>query len=117
MKGRGVKTPAIIMPPKVERILKIFEKAKTGRTVTLAYGSETGKTGLKGGVSASNAFEIQGYKEQYLFSVWVDADAFTAELVPTKSITVGGVVRRILGTKPDGAGALIRLDLGGRYGS
>jgi len=106
------------MPPQITRIQQIFGKTKTGkREVTLAYGSETGKTGLKGGVSKDNQFEIQGYKEQYLFSVWVDADTFTAELIPTKSITVDGVVRRILGAKPDGAGALIRMDLGGRYGS
>ena len=104
------------MPPKITRIQHIFEKAQAGRTVTLAYGSETGKTGLKGGVSKENAMEIQGYQEQYLFSVWVDADTFTAEIVPTKSMTVDGVVRRILAAKPDGLGALIRVDLGGRYG-
>jgi len=104
------------MPPKITRIQHIFEKAQAGRTATLAYGSETGKTGLRGGVSRENALEIQGYQEQYLFSVWVEADTFTAEIVPTKSMTVDGVVRRILAAKPDGMGALIRIDFGGLYG-
>lgn len=104
------------MPPNIDRIRSIAEKARAGREVTLGYGSETA-VGLKGGIDKESAFEIQGYVEKYAFSVWIDSDAFTAEPVASKSITVNGATHRILGVKPDSIGAEIRMDLGGQYGS
>jgi len=104
------------MPPKTDRIQAIFQKAGASRAVTLVYGSQT-VTGLSGGIDKDNIFEIQGYVEHYSRSVWVQADAFTADPVATKSITVDGVTHRILGVRPDGIRALIRLDLGARYGA
>ena len=103
------------MPPKIDRIQEIYSKAGINRTVTLVYDGQT-KTGLSGGVKKENFFQIQGYQEQYLFSIWIKSGLFTTEPVATKAITVDGNERRILNVIPDGVNALIRLDLGGRYG-
>ena len=104
------------MPPSVERIRAIRAKAAAGRKVELVYGLEDG-TGLKGGITEESSWEIQGYIEDYNFSIWIDADEFETEPKTTDKITVDGEIKRILGTKPDSMGALIRLDLGGKYGS
>jgi hypothetical protein len=72
-------------------------------------------TGLKGGVSEKSDYQIQGYREEYEFSVWIEADDFTSAPKPGRTITVDSVVRRILGVKPDSIEAMIRLDLGARY--
>ncbi|MDD5596919.1 MAG: hypothetical protein PHV82_03175 [Victivallaceae bacterium] len=102
------------MPPSIERIRAIRARAAAGREVTLIYGAETA-TGLKGGITEDRSWEIQGYLDEYNISVWVDADAFEAELKSRQTISVDGEIRRILGVKPDSVGALIRLDLGARY--
>ena len=104
------------MPPSIDRIRAIRAKAAKGREVVLIYGLETG-TGLKGGITEATSWEIQGYTEDYNFSIWVDANEFEAELKTANKITVDGEVKRILGTKPDSMGALIRLDLGSKYAS
>jgi hypothetical protein len=89
--------------------------ASDGREVTIVFGLETA-SGLKGGVTEQNEWQIQGYKEDYQISVWIDADAFENTPESSDSITVDGTVKRVLGVHPDSIGALIRLDLGGRYG-
>lgn len=103
------------MPPKISRIQQIAENARANRAVTLVYKNVT-KTGLKGGITQSNEWEVQGYSEQYDFSVWINADAFATIPETDDRITVDNTTRRILGVRPDSIGALIRLDLGGKYG-
>jgi hypothetical protein len=104
------------MPPTVDRIRAIRARAASGREVTLVYAAETA-SGLKGGISEKSSWEIQGFVEDYNFSIWVDAEAFDAELKTAQPITVDNEVRRILNVRPDALGALIRIDVGRRYGS
>lgn len=103
------------MPVNIDRVRAIMTRASTGREVTLIYATET-KTGLKGGITEQNSWQIQGFIEDYKFSVYVHANAFTSELEAQKTIYVDDKSMRILAVNPDSVGALIRLDLGGLYG-
>ena len=103
------------MPPNAARIQAVMATAGANREVALVYDSGTA-TGVKGGVSKSAQFEIEGYRDNYNYSVWIDADAFASEPKSTHSLTVDGEQRTILGVFPDSIGGLIRLDIGGRNG-
>jgi len=103
------------MPINVTRVQQIAQRARTGREVTIAFGNQTGKKGLKGGVTKLTEWQVQGYAARYEFSVWIAANTFTPPPETDDKITVDTVSRRVLGVHPDSVGALIRLDLGGVY--
>ena len=96
--------------PNIKNILKKFNKAKGGRSVDVDYNGITG-TGLKGGLSKENAWQMEGYAERYETSVWLDAERF-ASVEALRQIKIDGVNARILGVRPDSLGALIRIDIG-----
>ncbi len=102
------------MPPKPAIILRKFSKAKEGRAVTLVYASATA-SGLRGGISEQSEWQVNTYRSRYMFSVWVEATAFSPAPITSKTVTVDGDTMRILGVWPDSIGSLIRLDLGDQY--
>jgi len=103
------------MPPNVDRVRRIRRRAAAGREVAISY-NDTDATALQGGTSKDAAFQIEGYRERYRFSIWIDSDAFSTTPRETTRMTVAGEERMILGVFPDSIGAMIRIDLGERYG-
>lgn len=103
------------MPPNPTRIRQVLAAASRGREVTLTYGGEDA-TGVRGGLTDRDEWQIQGYKQDYQFSVLLAADAFSPQPRKGETVAIGGETRRILGAWPDSIEALVRLDLGGRYG-
>lgn len=102
------------MPPNIARLRAIVAAASTGRTVAVAYLSGT-TTGTRGGITERDEFQIQGYKEHYQFSVWIDASSLDPMPSRTKTVQIDGEDRTVLGVMPDSLGAKVRLDIGGRY--
>jgi hypothetical protein len=102
------------MPPKPDIIRRRFESANKNRAVTLVYNGVTA-SGLRGGISEQAEWQVNTYRSRYMFSVWVDAEAYAPTPITSKTVDVDGTTRRILGVWPDSIGALIRLDLGDQY--
>jgi hypothetical protein len=101
------------MPPNPARIQAVLAAAAAGREVELSYGDNYDAYGVRGGITAETEWQLQGYREDYRFSIFIAADAFPEIPRKTRRITVDGEERRILGVWPDSIGALIRLDVGG----
>jgi len=90
-----------------------MQRASTNRSVSVTYGSST-TTGLKGGIDKDALIEIEGYRELYSFSVWVNAGSIS-DPKTGKTIKIANDDLRILGTAPDSIGAMIRIDVGSKY--
>lgn len=102
------------MPPKIDRIREVMTKASAGREVAIVFDNQT-RSGLKGGITENNSWQIQGYVEEYKLSIYIHANAFSTTPKAQESISIDGEMMRILAVYPDSLGALIRLDLGGLY--
>jgi hypothetical protein len=97
---------------RAETTRRIYRRAMAERTVQATFGGETYDV-LSGGVSQDVTWQIQGYRAEYNFSIWIEADIEPPAVHST--ILVDGKTRRVLGVRPDAIGALIRVDLGGKY--
>ena len=111
-KVRGFAPGTFYQMPKASRILKVFAKASSNRQVTVTYEGDT-TSGLRGGLTDDTEWQIQGYRSDYSFSVWIDSNELSTRLVTGRRITVDGEAMRILGVRPDTLNVLTRIDIGG----
>ena len=89
------------------------DEVLAGRTVSATYSSKTAN-GFRGVIEADKSFLLEGYRDEYDFSIWV-LDGALGTVTPKTQITVAGSTRRVLGVSPDGTDALIRIDIGAKY--
>ena len=90
-------------------------KAQKGRTVVVAFGEGNETTGTQGGITERDEFQIQGYRDHYQYSVWIEAGSLDPMPTRTRTVLIDDDERTVLGVLPDSIGAFVRLDIGGRY--
>ena len=91
-----------------------YQIADLATTVTIAGADYQGSRSM---LRREDVLADEGLRDQYRFSVTVQASEFSTLPRSGDVLTIGGTVYRVLRTGADGQGLALRLDLGERYAS